>query len=323
MKILQRFFLLCAVLVVSGAALAAETGWPSRPVRLVVPFPPGGGNDVFARELAHALQKRLGQTFVVENRGGASGSIGMTSVARSEPDGYTFLVTSNSLVTNKALSDSMPYDIVKDFEPVSLAASLSVALVVTDKVPAKTLPEFIAYIKNHPDKLTYGSTGVGSPAHLTNAYLNMETGMNMLHIPFKGQGQLVTEMLGGRVDAAFLVITSAIQHMKAGTLRGLAVTGDQRSRVAPELPTLDEAGLPSLKIDWWLGVLAPKHTPAAIVDKMSAAIAAISRDPAFAERLEAQGIIPIGSTPQAYAKVLDEDLARWSGAVKRAGITVQ
>lgn len=323
MKILSRFFLLCAALVVGGAAFAADPAWPTRPVRLVVPFPPGGGNDAFARELGHELQKRLGQTFVVENRPGASGSIGMTSVARAEPDGYTFLVTSNSLVTNKALSDSMPYDIERDFEPVSLAASMAVVLVVTDAVPARTLPAFIEWVRARPDKMTYGSTGVGSPAHLTNAYLNMETGMNMLHIPFKGQGQLVTEMLGGRVDAAFLVITSAIQHMKVGTLHGLAVTGEQRSVVAPELPTLKEAGLASLEIDWWLGVLAPARTPQAIVDKLSATISEISRDPAFVARLSAQGINPIGSTPQAYAKVLDEDLARWSGAVQRAGITMQ
>ena len=294
--------------------------WPSKPVKLVVPFPPGGGNDVFARELALELQKKFGQPFIVENKPGASGNIGIEAVAKSPPDGYTILVVSNTLVTNPGLSSQVPYDVYKDFVPISLAASLPVALIVADGVPAKNLQELIAYAKANPGKLTYGSAGVGAPHHLTTEYFNSRAGITMLHVPFKGQGQIVPELLAGRVDLAFLAISSVTQHLKTGKVRGIAVAGKERTAIAPELPTLAEAGMPGVSVEWWLGVLAPAGTPADIVNKLNEAIVALCRSPEFKAKLQGQGIETIGTTPDAFAAALREEVPRWAAVVKSAGI---
>ena len=308
-----------ALAAVASPALHAQP-WPSKPVKLVVPFPPGGGNDALARELAAELQKKFGQPFVVDNRPGASGNIGIEAVAKSPPDGYTILVVSNTLVTNPALSASVPYDATKDFAPITMAATLPVALVVADAVPAKNLQELIAYAKANPGKLSYGSAGIGAPHHLTTEYFMSRTGTTMLHVPFKGQGQIVPELLAGRVDVAFLAISSVVQHLKTGKIRGIAVTSAQRTSIAPELPTLAEAGLPGTTIDWWLAVLAPAGTPPEIVNKLNAEIVALARNPEFKAKLAGQGIEMTGSTPEALAAAIREEIPRWTTVVRTANI---
>lgn len=322
-SILRRGALLAllSASVLGGAAWAQA--WPGKPVKLVVPFPPGGGNDIFARELAQELQKRLGQPFVVDNRGGASGNIGITAVAKSPADGYTLLVVSNTLVTNPGLSSQLPYDVYKDFVPVTLAANLPVVLVTGSQVAPKTLPSLIAYAKANPGKLTYGTAGIGSPHHLTTEYFSARAGVNMLHVPFKGQGQIVPEIVAGRVDLAFLAISSVTQFLPSGRVRGLAVASSQRTSLAPDLPTLAESGLPGVSIDWWLGVLAPAGTPDEIVQKLNAEIVALCKQPEFRARLAAQGIDAIGSTQEAFAKVLRDEVPRWTQVVKTAGIKAE
>ena len=312
-----------AVTQTAQAQPAAAGAWPDRPVKLIGPFPPGGGNDAFARELGNALQKKFGQAFVVDNRAGAAGNIGISAVAKSPPDGYTLLVVSNTLVTNPGLSAQVPYDVYKDFVPITLAAGLPVALVTSAEVVPKTLPALIAYAKANPGKLSYGTAGVGSPHHLTTEYFASRAGVSLLHVPFKGQGQIVPEIVAGRVDMAFLAISSVIQFLPGGKVRALATAGAQRSALAPDLPTLAEAGLPGSNVDWWLGVLAPTGTPPDIVQKLNAEIVALCKQPEFRARLAAQGIDAIGSTPEAFAAVLRDEIPRWTQVVKTAGIKQQ
>ncbi len=305
------------------AVPALAEAWPARPVKLIVPFPPGGGNDVYARELGQALQKRLGQPFVVDNRGGAAGNIGISAAANSPADGYTLLVVSNTLVTNPALSASAPYDIYKDFVPISLAANLPVALIASPEIKQKNLKDFIAYAKANPGKVTYGSAGMGAPHHLTTEYFASKAGVQLLHVPFKGQGQIVPELLSGRVDVAFLAIASVMQFLETGKLHGIAVAGRERTSIAPKLPTLAEAGLPGVSVDWWLGVLAPAGTPKEIVQKLSTEIMALNQQPEFKARLAQQGIDVVGSSPEQFAAVLKEEVPRWKEVVKGAGIKAQ
>jgi len=311
-----------ALAVLAALPVAQAQSWPTKPVKFVVPFPPGGGNDALAREMANELTKKLGQPFVVENKPGASGNIGIDAVAKSPPDGYTILVVSSTLVTNPGLA-AVPYDAIKDFAPVTMAATLPVALIVSDNVPAKNVQELIAYAKANPGKLTYGSAGIGAPHHLTTEYFNSQVGISMLHVPFKGQGQIVPELLAGRVDVAFLAISSVVQHLKTGKVRGLAVTGAQRTSIAPELPTMAEAGFPGIVIEWWLAVLAPAGTPPDIVTKLNAEIVALARNPEFKAKLAGQGIEMIGSPPEALTAAIREEIPRWTAVVKSANIKSQ
>ena len=322
----SRRMILSFLAALAGCAAvlpAAAQTWPARPVKLIVPFPPGGGNDVYARELGQALQRRLGQPFVVDNRGGAAGNIGISAAANSPADGYTLLVVSNTLVTNPALSANAPYDIYKDFIPISLAANLPVALVAGPQVKQKNLKDFIAYAKEHPGKVTYGSAGVGAPHHLTTEYFASKAGVQLLHVPFKGQGQIVPELLAVRVDTAFLAIASVMQFLETGKLHGIALAGRERMPIAPKLPTLAEEGLPGVSVDWWLGVLAPAGTPKDIVRKLSTEIMALNQQPEFKARLAQQGIDVVGSSPEQFAAVLREEVPRWKEVVRNAGIKAE
>lgn len=321
-----RRMILSLLAALAGCAVvlpAAAQNWPTRPVKLIVPFPPGGGNDAYARELGQALQRRLGQPFVVDNRGGAAGNIGISAAANSPADGYTLLVVSNTLVTNPALSANTPYDLYKDFIPISLAANLPVALVASPEVKQKNLKDFIAYAKEHPGKVTYGTSGVGAPHHLTTEYFSSKAGVQMLHVPFKGQGPMVPELLAGRVDTAFLAIASVMQFLETGKLHGIALAGKERTPIAPKLPTLAEGGLQGVSVDWWLGVLAPAGTPKDIVQKLSTEIMALNQQPEFKARLAQQGIDVVGSSPEQFASVLKEELPRWKEVVRNAGIKAE
>jgi len=299
--------------------VVAQT-WPERPVKLVVPFPPGGGNDAFARELAAGLQQRLGQAFVVENRAGAAGNIGINAAANSAPDGHTLLVVSNTLVTNPALSANIPYDIDRDFVPISLAAILPVVLAVRPHLPQADLADLVAYARENPGQLSYGSAGVGSPQHLTAEYFSAKVGIDLLHVPFKGNGQIMLELIAGRIDLAFLVAGPLMPHLQAGKIRVLATAGAKRTMVIPDLPTLMQLGVPDFSVDWWLGVLAPAGTPELTVQKISNEIMAVSRRPEFQERLFKQGLEVLGSTPAQFAAVLKEEVPRWRAVTQSANI---
>ncbi len=318
---LARCLALClAPAVAVPAAAQTAASFPSRPIRFVVPNPPGGGNDLLAREIGAELQKRLGQPVVVENRPGAGGNIGADTVAKSPPDGYSILMAANTFVINPHMVKQMPFDVEKDFAPITLAASLPVAMVVHPDVPAKNVQEFIAYAKTVPGKLNYATPGPGTPQHLAAELFMTQSGTKMEHVPFKGAGQIVPELLAGRVQVFFGAINSLLPHIRSGKLRALAVGGTERVSVAPEIPTVREQGLPGYDVDIWLGVLAPAGTPTDIVKKLHAEIVAAMNTPEFKQRIAAHGLDVIASSPEKFGEVIRADLARWGKVVRDAGL---
>ncbi|MBP2228649.1 tripartite-type tricarboxylate transporter receptor subunit TctC [Azospirillum agricola] len=309
-----------ALLVAGAPGAQAADAYPSRPVRLVVPFPPGGSNDLLAREIADALAQRLKAPFVVENKGGAGGAIGIEAVAKAPADGYTILVVSNSLVTAPALNRQLRFDAVKDFAPIALIAELPTVLAVTPDVPGTTLAEALAHIKANPGKLNYASAGIGAPQHLSTEYLKSATGADIVHIPLQGQGQMLTEMLGGRVQLMIGVFSTAQPYFAKGSLKALATGGARRTPAAPNLPTIAEAGVPGYAVQWWLGALAPAGTPPDIVGLLNREILALGQDTAFRAKLAAAGIDWVGSGPAEFGRTLARDLALWTKVVADAGI---
>ena len=314
-----------ALALAALALLAAPTAdsqdvFPSRPIRFIVPNPPGGGNDLLAREIGQELQKRLGQPVVIDNRPGAGGNIGADAVAKSPPDGYTILMAANTFVMNPHLVKQIPFDVQKDFTPITLAATIPIALVVNPDVPAKTVKELIAYAKANPGKLNYASPGSGAPQHLSAELFKTMAQVDMVHVPFKGAGQMVPELLAGRVEVLFGAINSLLPHMKAGKLRGLAVAGAKRTPVAPELPTVMEAGLPGYEVDIWFGILAPAGLPPDVARKLNAEILAVLSSPEFAQRMAVHGMEMVGTTPGEFRDIIGRDLVRWGKVVKDAGI---
>lgn len=326
MPTLRRALLLAGLLaplaLLAPAAPAAEP-YPSRPVKLVVPFPPGGSNDLLARDMAEALGRRLNAPFVVENRPGAGGAIGIEAVARAPADGHTLLVVSNSLVTAPALNRQLRFDVVKDFAPISLIAELPTVLAATPDVPGTTLAEALAHIKANPGKLNYASGGIGAPQHLSMEYLKAVTGTDIVHIPLQGQGPMLTEMLGGRVQLMIGVFSTAQPYFAKGTLKALATGGARRTPAAPDLPTIAEAGVPGYQVQWWLGALAPAGTPPEVIALLNREILALHEDPAFRAKLAAAGIDWVGSGPAGFAEAIARDLALWKKVVADAGIDAQ
>jgi tripartite-type tricarboxylate transporter receptor subunit TctC len=311
---------LAALALLAAPAAQSQDAFPSRPIRFIVPNPPGGGNDLLAREIGQELQKRLGQPVVIDNRPGAGGNIGADAVAKSPPDGYTILMAANTFVMNPHLVKQIPFDVQKDFTPITLAATIPIALVVNPDVPVTTVKELIAYAKANPGKLNYASPGSGAPQHLAAELFKTMAQVEMVHVPFKGAGQMVPELLAGRVQVLFGAINSLLPHMKAGKLRGLAVTGAKRTPVAPELPTVMEAGLPGYEVDIWFGILAPAGIPPEVAGKLNAEIVAVLRSPEFGQRMAVHGMEMVGTTPGEFREVIGRDLVRWGNVVKQAGI---
>lgn len=310
---------LVAGLLVAGSALAQS--YPARPVTVINPWTPGGPADAVARPILQKLSERLGQQFVVENRAGANGVIGSAMVARARPDGYTLLFSHVGPITiSPALQRDMPYDPVKDLAPITQVVSAPLVLVVRPQLPIHDLGELIAYAKAHPGKLSYGSVGPGSTTHLAGAILGKKAGVELLHVPYKGAAPVITDMLGGQIDMAFLNISGAVAYLKSGQLRGIAVSTRQRSTLQPELPAIAER-FPDYEINSWYGMMAPAGTPQAIVDKLQGEIAAIVKLPDVARQLEGLGLAPEGTTPRRYAEQIQADLARWREGVKAAGLT--
>ena len=309
-----------ALLLSSFALSAAAQAWPSKPLRMIVPFPPGGAVDILGRAVAQKLSDALGQGVVVENRAGAGGAIGSEAAAKSPADGYTLLMGSTSTISiNPALTDKPTYDPQRDFLPVSQIAFVPHMLVSSAALPAANLKEFIALAKAQPGKLNYGSAGNGTPHHIAGEMFKQLAGVNLTHIPFKGTGPAVNDLLAGQISFMSVEILAALPHVRAGKLRALGVATASRSDVAPDVPTVAEAGLPGFQVTAWYGVFAPAGSPAAAVQRVAAEIAKGVAQPDFRERLAGMGAAPVGSTPEAFAAFLKAENARWANAVKTSG----
>ena len=315
--------LLCIILLalVSRTALAV---YPDRPVRLVVPFPPGGPTDIVARPLAQNLSKNLGQQVIVDNRGGAGGNIGADAVVKSAADGYTLLMgTVGTHAINASLYKKLTFDPVKDFAPVSLVAQAAVVLVVHPSVPAKTLNQFIALAKFKPGQITFGSAGAGSPGHLTGELFKDMAAVDLVHVPYQGSAPAISDLLGGQIQAMFDPIQATLSHVKAGKLRIVGVSSPKRSSALPDVPTIAEGGVPGFETTAWWAVFAPAGTPKEIITKLNTEIVKIMRSQDMKERLRQLDIEPIGSTPDYLAAFMKTEMVKWSRAVKISGATVE
>ena len=307
-----------------GTHAALAQAYPAKPIRLIVPFAPGGGNDTVARAIAQQVGATIGQPMVVDNRAGAGGVIGAELAAKSPADGYTlFLGGVGSHAVNPNLHARLAYDPVKDFSPVTLIASAPSVLVVHLSVPAKTIQELTALARTHPGKLNYASNGNGSSAQLAAAIYESMAGVEMVHVPYKGLAPALSDLLSGTVQLMFSSMVAIVPHIMAGKLRALAVTGKQRSPLLPDIPTVAESGFPAYEAGSWYGVLAPAGTPRAIVMKLNAEIVTALRQPAIRERLASEGAEAIGSTPEEFADHIKAELARMGQVIRAARIRIE
>lgn len=313
---------IAALAVLAFAALArAQEPYPSRPIKMIVPFTPGTGMDILARTLGPGLTERWKVPVVVENRPGASGNIGTEAVAKSPADGYTALVTASTLVMNRSLFKSIPYDPVKDFTPVALLAVGSLALVTHPSVAANSVQELIALARANPGRLDYGSPGNGTPHHLAMELFKQQTGTRMVHIPYKGTGPATQDLLGGQIQVMFLTVHVVLPLVQAGRLKMLAAGGTERSIAAPQVPSLAEAsGIRNIDTDIWFGIYLPAGAPQEAVTKLNAELNALLKVPATAEALARQGLQAMGGPPERLAQLTRADAERWAQVVREAGI---
>lgn len=309
-------------LALVGPAQAQGT-YPDKPIRFVVPYPPGGGTDVIARIVHGRLQAVLGQTINIDNRGGAGGSLGTDLVAKSAPDGYTVLFTLNSHTVNPAIYAKLPFDTQKDFEPVGLVASLPQLLAVNPQVPYNNVAELLAAAKAKPGELSYASVGVGSPGHLAGELLNLRAGVKTQHVPYRGGGPAVTDVMAGQVPLLWVSIPAAAQFVKTGKLKALAVSTVKRSAAFPDVPTVQEAGVADFEVDSWYAMFVPAKTPKPIIDKLNAALNTVLKEPEIKEKLLAQGSEAVGGPPEALAKAVATELPKWAKLAKDANIKAE
>jgi tripartite-type tricarboxylate transporter receptor subunit TctC len=311
--------LLAALLLFVVSALAAAQDWPARPVRLILPFPPGGGTDILGRLIAERLSASLGQPVVTENRGGAGGNVGAEAAARSAPDGYTIVLVAPSLAISPTLYSKINYDPVKDFAPVSLVATVPNVMITQPSLPAQNLQEFIAYAKARPGALNFGSGGAGTSNHLAGELFNIVTGTKLVHVPYKGVNLAMQDVLAGNVHLVFIGIPAAAPHVKAGKLRALALVAPQRSAALPDVPTVAEAGLGDFEVTTWYGVLAPAGTPRPVVMRLNSELVKIMHSPELKEKLAATGTEPLTSTPEEFAAYIKREIAKWGDVIRKSG----
>lgn len=321
----RRQWLAQAAALGGGAALTswgvrAQGDYPARPLRLVVPYPAGGGTDTVARLIGQKLSQNWGQPVVVDNKPGASGMLGNDIVAKAAPDGYTVLLGITAMIQSPGLYKKIPYNVERDFAPVSLVARSSDLFVVPNRVPARTLAEFVALAKASPGKLSYGSYGNGTSAHLHGEQLKMRAGIDLVHIPYKGAAPLVSDVLGGQVDSAFVDVTSANAYVASGKFRVLAITGTQRHKALPAVPTFAEAGFAGFEPNGWFAFFLPAGAPRDVSSRLSAEIVRITRLPDVSQRLADMGLQPVGSTPEELAAVVATDTPKWARIVRDAHI---
>lgn len=323
-RVLRGSWLLAILgVAVAAAPLAVAQSWPTKTIRIVAPSTPGDAPDVIARLIAEKLSPVLGQQVVVENKPGAGGVVGSEAVARAAPDGYMLIMgNAGSHGINAAVYSKLPYDIQRDFAPVSLVAIAPNIVVINPAVPATSLVEFIAYAKSQPGKLSYASGGNGSSAHMSMELFKSMAGVDIQHVPYKGSTPALTDLIGGQVAIFIGNMPPTVPHVKAGKLRALAVTTKARSALMPELPTMTEAGLPGYETVAWFGVLAPAGTPPDIVNRLSMEIGKIVRSPEMRDRLVAMGAEPVGGTPEEFKTVIDRDIAKWKALAQKVGIKI-
>jgi tripartite-type tricarboxylate transporter receptor subunit TctC len=317
----MRALLVVLALAVSTGAFA-QADYPARPLRLIVTVPPGGAADFIARLVGGRLAASLGQPVLVENRAGASGSIAADAVAKAPPDGYTLLqasITTHGIGPH--LFEKLPYDPVKDFAPVSGLALLPLIMAVNAELPARDVSQLVSYSKSNP--LNFASSGSGGAPHMAAELFKSVTGANLVHVPYKGSGPAVADLVGGRVQIMFDAAPSLIQHVRSGRLRVLAAASAQRNRLLPEVPTFAELGYPRVDVSLWYGLLAPAGTPRAVIDKLNHQVAIVLQNSEIKEKLQAQGAEPMPGSPQAFAAFMQEEMAKWAPVVKQAGIRLE
>lgn len=304
------------------AASGEVDKYPTKPIRLIAPFVPGGGTDITARAIAAKLTERWGQQVIVDNRAGAAGAIGVELTATAAPDGYTICLISASHSVNSATNPKLPYDLTKDLQAISQATSLFYVMYLHPSVPATSVAELITYAKANPGKLSFGSSGTGGLQHLAGEMFNFLGGVKMVHIPYKGGAAATADALAGNIQVGFGTLLSSRAHYKSGRLRPLAITARQRSPTAPEYPTVAEAGLPGYEVDQWYGIITSAKVPRPLVDKLSVAIAEGVKSPEAAQRFSAEGSTPVGSTPDQFSAHIRSEIAKWRKLVKDAALVL-
>ena len=312
-----------AALLAAPDTSAQAGNYPDKPIRFVVPYPPGGGTDVIARIVHERFQAALGQTILIENRGGAGGSVGTDVVAKAAPDGYTVLFTLSSHTINPAIFPKLSYDTVKDFEPIGSVASLPQILVANPQFPANTVAELITLAKAKPGSLSFASVGNGSPGHLAGELFKIRTGTQMTHIPYRGGGPAVTDVMGGQVPLLWVSSPAAAQFVKTGKLKALGVSTLKRSAAFPDVPTMQEAGVADFEVDSWYAMFVPAKTPAAIIDRLNRALNTVVGDASIREKLLAQGSEGVGGTPEALGRTVAAELPKWAKLAKDANIRAE
>jgi len=312
--------ILCAVLLSAGAPAGAQPAWPSKPVRFVLPFPPGGGTDILGRTIGQRLTEVLGQPVLTDNRPGAGGNLGAEIVARSVPDGYTFVLVAPGLVISPSLYPKLAFDPFRDFAPVSLVAAIPNVLVAHPSLPVASVKDLVAYARAHPGKINYGSGGVGTSNHLGTELIAVRTGLQLVHVPYKGAATAMMDTVAGNLQLITIGTGAALPQIRAGKLRPLAMLTPSRVAGASDIPTIAEAGYPGLEVLTWYAVLGPAKTPGAIIDRMSAELGRIMFEPAVRERLATIGAEPMRSTPAELTAFMRVEFKRWAEVVKAAGI---
>ena len=314
---------LAAMVTLAVCSAAGAQEWPTKPVTLIVPFAAGGTTDLVGRPLAQGLGERLGQTVVVDNRAGAGGTLGAAAAAKSPPDGYTLFLATIAHTIAPGIYHNLAYDFEKDFDPITVVAEVPNVLIVNPAVPAKTAAELIAYIKAHPGKVNFGSAGPGSVEHLSGELFRSMAGLDIVHVPYKGGAPMMTDLIAGHIEMAVETSGSALQHIKSGAVRALAVSTRERSPFFPDLPTLDEAGLKGYDVTTWYGLLAPHGTPAAIRDKLFRETIELLKSPNMIARLKDLGAVAGGEPPERFAVFIRSETAKWTKVAKEAGITAE
>jgi tripartite-type tricarboxylate transporter receptor subunit TctC len=316
---MTRLLVACAIVVTYISSACAQS-FPTKTIRIIVPFTPGGSNDVVAREIATGLQDRLKQTAVVENKPGGGGTIAYSYVAKAPPDGHLLMIAPASFTIGPHLTRNPVYNPVTDFAPIDLVADVPFVMVVPANLPARTVKDFIELAKKSPNKLTFASVGPGTPQHLGGELFKMNAGVDLIHVPFRGATAALPDLLAGRVDMFIGAINSLLPLIQEGKLRALAATGSKRIASLPDVPTMSEAGLPGVEVGSGVGLVAPAGTPPDIVETLNREITKIIAEPGFHQRMTAIGVDVVGTTPAAYAKIISDDYAKWGKVVEAAGI---
>ena len=319
----MRYIVVAAIIFLGWHAPVFAQAYPSKPVRIISPFAPGGGNDTICRIIAPRLGENLKQQVIIDSRPGANGIVGTEVAARSAPDGYTIILIPSGHAVNASLYKKLPYDSIKDFTPITLVATSPLILVMHPTVPVKNVKELIAFARARPGQLTYSSAGVGASAHLAGALFETMTGTKMVHVPYKGSALALTDLIGGQVSLSFSTSASAMPHVRSGRLRALAGTGATRSPALPDLPTVAESGAPGYEASLWYGFVGPARMPAEIVQRLNSEIVAVLKLPEVRDRLANEGVEARSTTPEEFAKLLMSDLKRWANVIARAGVRVE